>query len=102
MAVREFETWLLTAHDEASLQRARITDIEKVRDAKGVLERLVPGYAPTTHQLMLTRRIDIGAARHRSRSFDKLVRSIASLCGAPAPLLAPVTHPARKAKRRTK
>ncbi|MFP2930802.1 hypothetical protein ACLESO_37510 [Pyxidicoccus sp. 3LG] len=83
MAVREYETWLLLARDDASLRAARIHQPDKVRDAKKSLAVLVPGYLPTTHQLSETRGVDVAFLRTRSKSFDKLVRSIAALCGAP-------------------
>ncbi len=76
MAVREFETWLLLSFSDADLKRARIRDAGSKRDAKGQLAKLVPRYAPTTHQLELARRVDIHRLRGRSRSFDKLVRDV--------------------------
>jgi hypothetical protein len=79
MAVREFETWLLLTFSAAELQKHRIGVAERKRDAKGALRRLVPGYAPTTHQAGLVRRIDVGALRQRSASFDKLVRDVDSI-----------------------
>jgi hypothetical protein len=81
MAVREFEGWLLWACGDKELAQARASDPERIRNAKGKLEQLVPGYSPTTHQLVMTRKIDIHLVRKRSRSFDKLVRTIAELCG---------------------
>jgi hypothetical protein len=84
MAVREYETWLLLARDDSSLRAAGLLHPEKIRDAKKALAALVPGYLPTTHQLSETRGIDVSLLRSRSKSFDKLVRSIAALCGAPA------------------
>ncbi|NTX65955.1 DUF4276 family protein [Myxococcus sp. CA051A] len=81
MAVREFEGWLLRVFNDNELGRIRVVDPERIRNAKGRLEQLVPGYAPTTHQLMMTRKLDISAVRNRSRSFDKLVRTIGALCG---------------------
>ncbi|WP_414641018.1 hypothetical protein [Archangium sp.] len=84
MAVREYETWLLLARDHISLGAAGIHRPETLRDAKKALAILVPGYLPTTHQLSETRGIDVAFLRSRSKSFDKLVRSIAALCGTPA------------------
>jgi hypothetical protein len=78
MASREYETWLL--HD---LSDAR--GIESKRGAKEALRRLVPNYDPTTHQLLLTRKLDVPRVRARSDSFDKLVRDLARLCGAKPP-----------------
>lgn len=84
MAVREYETWLLLARDDSSLGAVGLHHPERIRDAKKALALLVPGYLPTTHQLSETRGIDVSFLRSRSESFDKLVRSIAALCGAPA------------------
>lgn len=84
MAVREYETWLLLTRDDKALSAAGIHQPDRVRDAKKSLSALVPGYLPTTHQLSETRGIDVAFLRTRSKSFDKLVRSIAALCGAPA------------------
>jgi len=88
MAVREYEAWLLWNMDDAKLKESGVTDPEKKRDAKGAMKLVVPGYAPTTHQLELTRKVDVERVRSRSRSFDKLVRSLAALFG--------VTPPARR------
>jgi hypothetical protein len=46
------------------------------RDAKSELRKLVPGYAPTIHQLDLARQVDIERLRRASDSFDKLVRDV--------------------------
>lgn len=80
MAVREYESWLLANETESALRSVDVADPEKVRGAKEKLAALHPRYLPTTHQLELTRKIDIGRLRRRSRSFDKLVRSISSIC----------------------
>jgi hypothetical protein len=85
MAVREYETWLLLNQQPAALVQANVPFPERIRDAKGALARIIPGYLPTTHQLEQTRKLDIPAVRARSRSFDKLVRAVAGLCGMPAP-----------------
>jgi hypothetical protein len=85
MMVREYEAWLLYAFDDAALARVGITDPERIRGAKEKLRRLVPGYKPTTHQLEITRKIDIERLRRVSDSFDKLVRSLAAIFGVPAP-----------------
>lgn len=87
MAVREYETWLLLSRSEEALAEAGIAAPERLRDAKKALARLVPGYKPAAHQLGETRRIDLQHLRLRSPSFDKLVRSLASLCdvGMPRP-----------------
>jgi hypothetical protein len=80
MAVREFEGWLLWSQSAAELRRIKALDPERIRNAKGKLEQLVSGYAPATHQLALTRQIDIQQLRKSSRSFDKLVRALGILC----------------------
>jgi hypothetical protein len=79
MVVREYEGWLLHAFDKDQLGAAGISDPERIRGAKEKLKRLVPGYKPTTHQLEITRKIDIAKLRRSSDSFDKLVRSLAAI-----------------------
>jgi hypothetical protein len=85
MAVREYETWLLLSYPEVTQMEAGIADPERARDAKGRLRRLVPGYKPTTHQLAITRTLDIDAVWSKSDSFDKLVRSLAGVVGVTPP-----------------
>ena len=85
MAVREFECWLLWSCDQATLTKIRASNPERIRNAKGKLEQLIPGYAPTTHQLELTRQMDLARVRKHSRSFDKLVRTLGALCRIPVP-----------------
>lgn len=85
MAVREFEAWLLWEYDDKDLAKVKASDPERVRDAKGRLQRLVAGYDPIAHQLELTHRIDMQYLRKRSRSFDKLVRTLGVLCKIPVP-----------------
>ena len=85
MAVREYEGWLLYAFGDDALAAARIANPARIRGAKEKLRRLVPGYKPTTHQLEITRKIDIGRLRRASDSFDKLVRSLAAIFGVAAP-----------------
>jgi hypothetical protein len=85
MVVREYEAWLLYAFDDAALAGVGITDPGRIRGAKEKLRRLVPSYKPTTHQLEITRKIDIERLRRVSDSFDKLVRSLAAIFGVPAP-----------------
>jgi hypothetical protein len=88
MIVREYEGWLLQSFSEVELASAGVVNPERIRGAKGALKRLVPGYKPTTHQLEITRAIDIQQLRKRSDSFDKLVRSLAALFGVVAPVRA--------------
>ncbi len=82
MAVREYEGWLLHNQDPLELSRLTKRSPEEIRDAKGYLGKLVPGYKPTAHQLQQTRLLDIERVASRSQSFCKLVRAIAGLCGA--------------------
>jgi hypothetical protein len=81
MAVREYDAWLLLSHTDAELHGAGVRDPERTRNAKEEMRKLIPGYKPSVHQLDATRRIDVGALRARSESFDKLVRDLAELCG---------------------
>lgn len=86
MASREYESWLLWGREAAERARARAPDPEVgPSDAKGALRRLEPDYGPTTDQERLTRTLDLPRVWSRSRSFDKLVRSLAWLTGAPVP-----------------
>jgi hypothetical protein len=55
------------------------------RNAKGKLEKLVANDDPISHQLELTRNIDIQRLRALSRSFDKLVRTLGALCRVEVP-----------------
>ncbi len=103
MAVREYESWLLWNVDDDKLKERGVTDPEQKRDAKGAMKLVVPGYAPTTHQLELTRKLDVDRVRCRSRSFDKLVRSLATLFGVTAPnrkSLPPIVQPRPRRNRR--
>ena len=85
MAQREYEAWLLVSYTEEQRKTAKVRDPELIRDAKGELRKLIPGYLPTVHQLAATRKLDIPRVRARSDSFDKLVRALGSLCGVKAP-----------------
>ncbi|MFP2910469.1 hypothetical protein ACLESD_36620 [Pyxidicoccus sp. 3LFB2] len=83
MAVHEYETWLLLNRTDEELSAAGVHVPVTGRGAKAKLEKLIPNYSPTVHQVVETRDIDVAFLRTRSRSFDKLVHSIAALCGAP-------------------
>lgn len=85
LAHREYETWFVAA--AVSLRGvegldeglAPPRDPEAIRDAKGWLGRHMPhGYDPVSHQLLLTRRFDLQAARTVG-SFDRLYRKVAAL-----------------------
>jgi hypothetical protein len=82
MAVREYEAWLLASQLGSTTDGTR--KIDGIRDAKGALARHWPGYKPSVHQLAATRKIDVPRLRALSPSFDKLVRSLAKIFGAPA------------------
>lgn len=87
MACREFESWLLWGFPAADRARVHAANPEHTpRDAKRVLGRLVPGYTPTTHQLSQTRSLQLDAVWAGSDSFDKFVRSVATLTGSSTPL----------------
>jgi hypothetical protein len=85
MIVREYEAWLLFTFSETQRSRIDATAPERIRDAKGKLKRLAPRYKPSTHQLEMTRKIDIASLRLASDSFDKLVRSLGMIFEAPIP-----------------
>ncbi len=85
MAVHEYESWLLLNRSDEELRAAGVAVPVTGRGAKSAMRKLVPDYSPTIHQLQGTRHINIAFLRERSPSFDKLVRSIAALCGSPEP-----------------
>lgn len=76
MIEREYEAWLLYAFSQSALREHNVINPETVRDAKGRLRRLVPGYKPTTHQLEITRKIEIDTLWKASASFDTLMRCL--------------------------
>jgi hypothetical protein len=91
LAHREYETWFLAAAASLRGVAGLPDDLEKpprpdgLRDAKGWLAQRMPdGYDPIRHQLVLTRRMDLGQARSTS-SFDRLYRHVAALLEVPAP-----------------
>lgn len=83
MAQREYETWLLHGLESAADLDPEL--VERQRDAKKLLRRNHTSYRPSVHQLALTRQLDIHRCWARSDSFDKLVRSIATLTDAHTP-----------------
>jgi hypothetical protein len=83
MAVREYESWLLWSQTAEARAKAGASSPDKIRNAKGALSRIVPGYKPSTHQLAETRRLDIARVRAASKSFAKLVRAITALSADP-------------------
>lgn len=83
MASREFESWLLWSRPDHERAKVNAANPEvSPRAAKAALAKVIPGYAPSTHQLGAVRGMDLGAVWARSDSFDKLVRSIGELVGA--------------------
>jgi Domain of unknown function (DUF4276) len=80
MATREYESWLLFARLRTHAHQGR--PIEEIRDAKGALARLVPGYKPTVHQTRLTSDVDVPLLCELSRSFRKLVTTMETIVGA--------------------
>jgi hypothetical protein len=90
MACREYEAWLLWSRPDGEREKAGLTSPEQLRDAKGAMTHFVRNYRPTAHQLAETQQLDITQVRARSDSFDKLVRTLASICGVePLPRLSP-------------
>ncbi|HLM44107.1 MAG TPA: hypothetical protein VK458_09575 [Myxococcaceae bacterium] len=86
MACREYESWLLWSRPEGERTRAGVTSSpEQLRDAKGAMRHFVQNYRPTAHQLPETQGLDIAHVRARSDSFDKLVRTLATICGVQPP-----------------
>lgn len=77
MAVVEYEAWLLAGH-----RAFADADADAVRNPKAVAVRIWPGYAETTHQVRLTRSLELKLAAQRSASFRKLVRDLKRLTDA--------------------
>jgi Domain of unknown function (DUF4276) len=85
LAVREYETWFVTAARSLRGQFGLPDDFEPpgdpsaIRDAKGWLGRhMNAAYDPIVHQLDLSRKFDLQQAR-ANRSFDRLYRLIERL-----------------------
>lgn len=84
LAVAEYETWFVAS--AASLGRYLVpgfeasipADPEAAGVGKGWIERFYveSKYSETVDQVRLTAAFDLGAARQRSRSFDKLCREL--------------------------
>jgi len=88
LAYREYETWFLAAAlslrnvEGLAAQLMRPAHPEAIRDAKGWLGSRMPhGYDPVSHQLALTSKFDLTAARTVA-SFDRLYRKVAALVAA--------------------
>lgn len=88
LASREYEAWFLSAASSLAGTAGLPEDLqdhpspESPRDAKGWLDRQMPigrAYSPTVDQPSLSAHLDLGRARARSESFDKLARSVYQL-----------------------
>lgn len=85
MAVREYEGWFLAAAPSIAGKRSlpeelKVQDPEGVRDAKGWLaKRMERGYSETVDQPAFSALFDLDLAQSGSKSFAKLVRSVAAL-----------------------
>jgi hypothetical protein len=83
LAVPEYETWFVAAADsltefvDLAKGPASSTDPEQARHGKRWLQQRFRGkYSETIDQRRLTSALDVGMARARSSSFDKLCREI--------------------------
>jgi hypothetical protein len=93
-AMKEFESWLLSAVDSlggVSLDGAGgivphgLEPPEKpeaIRDGKGELSRLIPNYSPTLHQGALAGKVSLEKLRERCRSFRRFDHAIQELIDA--------------------
>ena len=77
LANREYEGWFLSAAE--SLELPPCENPEGVRDAKGWIRKAQGSYSPTVDQAGMTARFDLGVARERADSFDKLCRELERL-----------------------
>ena len=91
MASREYEAWFLASIEALRGNSKVLPDAtshhepEVPRDAKGELERRMPGsasYSPTVDQVALTAELDLELAYRRCRSFRKLVSAFGALAAA--------------------
>ena len=88
LAKMEYEAWFLAAAESVAERRGIKSDIgsppdpEAVRDAKGWISKHMKtgrSYSPSADQPALTAVFDMGVARKRAPSFDKLYRAVESL-----------------------
>jgi Domain of unknown function (DUF4276) len=78
LANREYEGWFLAASESLGLPFCE--NPEKIRDAKGWIERARgEEYNPPLHQAGLTTKFDLSVARERADSFDKFCREVQTL-----------------------
>lgn len=73
VAVKEFEAWLLAGIPDLLPSE---TDPEAPRDCKAALRAALGRYRPTADQARFAARVDVGAARTRSPSYRKLIRTM--------------------------
>jgi hypothetical protein len=103
IAKSEFESWFLAAmeslrgHCGIAIDAPPVLSPEEPRDAKSRLESAMPrqrAYKPTTDQVILASRFDMGMAYSRSRSFRKLVKAFGELLSQSgrSPLAWPPAH----------
>jgi len=87
----EFEAWFLAAaeslrgHKRLGGDIVPPADCESVQDAKKWLrDRMAPGerYGPTSHQASFSGVCELGMARRRAPSFEKLCRDVGRLVDA--------------------
>lgn len=86
LAKCEYESWFIATVDSLRGTRGISPDAgvppdpESIRGAKEWLrERMGGRYSPTADQTALTTQFDMASARRRSRSFDKMWRTVSAL-----------------------
>jgi hypothetical protein len=88
LANREYEAWFLAAASSLGGSRGLMEGIpdhpdpEQPRDAKGRLQRYMSEgttYSETIDQAPLSAKLDLDLARRKSKSLDKLIRSIEAI-----------------------
>lgn len=90
--MKEFEAWLIAGVESLqgiALAEGRGTvpetvavpdfDIERKRDAKGVLRGLIPNYDQSLDQAILAANVDVAIVGHRCRSFRRLQSAVTQL-----------------------
>jgi hypothetical protein len=85
----EYETWLVAGAEglreylKPEFATAVPADADQARVGKGWIQQFFSGskYSETVDQPRMTARFALPEARQRSRSFDKLCRDLARLCG---------------------
>ena len=87
MVVKEFEAWFLWSMSDARRRERRIGDPDRIRGAKNAFSKVRPDYKPSVHQVEEVKRLSLDRVYRSSRSFRKLVTSIAAIVGAKPPEL---------------